>query len=358
MNFLKNILILSFLILISCRGTTTKEPPIHLLQNMDNVGRLDPQSLNPASHIIEAEPYTDLNENGKWDPAEPFEDFNGNEVWDSEYDEFEKASTRNIPNGTVSTNGKILSNKDIKDMYENNTGSYRAKYFDLNSNDTLDVDEGEEYMDLEVSGIGSDGMFVDEIPDSYRPIDVNRGRERYNIFCSACHGVSGNGQGAVLGDKYNWTAVSPTNLIEISSREGAVDDVCKDGYIFDVITNGKGAMSGYAHQIPVEDRWMIVAYLRALSYAAGQNSCNQETFDKKSALKKLNEIGKEMLEEQILSDAFEYLVSKHSKEIQKYFGKEVMMDVQVIIECDVPDGVWGPASINRWKNWKKEKEAN
>lgn len=356
MNFLKNILILSFLILISCRGTTTKEPPIHLLQNMDNVGRLDPQSLNPASHIIEAEPYTDLNENGKWDPAEPFEDFNGNEVWDSEYDEFEKASTRNIPNGTVSTNGKILSNKDIKDMYENNTGSYRAKYFDLNSNDTLDLDEG--YMDIEVSGIASDGMFVDEIPDSYRPIDVNRGRERYNIFCSACHGVSGNGQGAVLGDKYNWTAVSPTNLIEISSREGAVDDVCKDGYIFDVITNGKGAMSGYAHQIPVEDRWMIVAYLRALSYAAGQNSCNQETFDKKSALKKLNEIGKEMLEEQILSDAFEYLVSKHSKEIQKYFGKEVMMDVQVIIECDVPDGVWGPASINRWKNWKKEKEAN
>ena len=65
-----------------------------------------------------------------------------------------------------------------------------------------------------------------------------------------------------------------------------------------------------------------------------------------------------MLEEQILSDAFEYLVSKHSKEIQKYFGKELMMDVQVIIECDVPDGVWGPASINRWKNWKKEKEAN
>ena len=69
-----NILILSFsLIMFSCRGTTMETPPIHIIQNMDDFGRLDPQSSNLASYKLSSEPFEDLNENSHWDTDEPFE---------------------------------------------------------------------------------------------------------------------------------------------------------------------------------------------------------------------------------------------------------------------------------------------
>jgi len=81
-----------------------------------------------------------------------------------------------------------------------------------------------------------------------------RGRERVDIYCSPCHGRTGNGDGMVVRRGYR----KPTSFHDDRLRAQA------DGYFFDVMTNGFGAMPDYAAQVPVRDRWAIVAYIRAL----------------------------------------------------------------------------------------------
>jgi mono/diheme cytochrome c family protein len=90
---------------------------------------------------------------------------------------------------------------------------------------------------------------------------LKRGQERFNIYCSACHGVDGYGHGPV-----NERAIElqEPKWVQAASLH---DDVVKqraDGHIFNTITNGIRNMPGYAAQIPVSDRWAIVAYVRAL----------------------------------------------------------------------------------------------
>ena len=81
-----------------------------------------------------------------------------------------------------------------------------------------------------------------------------RGEGRYNIFCTPCHGLQGDGNGMIVmrGMK------RPPSYHQDRLRQ------VPNGYIFDVITNGFGAMLGYSAQIPPRDRWAIVAYVRAL----------------------------------------------------------------------------------------------
>ena len=83
---------------------------------------------------------------------------------------------------------------------------------------------------------------------------LQRGQERYGIFCQPCHGIQGDGLGmvAMRGMKH------PPSFHQDRLRAEP------NGYIYDVVTNGFGAMSGYSAQIPPEDRWAIIAYLRAL----------------------------------------------------------------------------------------------
>src|SRR5262244_1604735 len=83
---------------------------------------------------------------------------------------------------------------------------------------------------------------------------LHRGQERYGIYCSPCHGLQGDGNGMIVtrGMKH------PPSYHEARLRG------VTNGYIFDVITNGFGAMLNYSAQIPLRDRWAIVAYVRAL----------------------------------------------------------------------------------------------
>jgi len=83
---------------------------------------------------------------------------------------------------------------------------------------------------------------------------VRRGRERYEIFCSACHGLTGNGDGMIVRRGFRRAA----SFNDERLRQAPV------GHFFDAITNGWGAMPSYAPQIPAPDRWAIVAYIRAL----------------------------------------------------------------------------------------------
>ncbi|HEV2829341.1 MAG TPA: cytochrome c, partial [Pyrinomonadaceae bacterium] len=83
---------------------------------------------------------------------------------------------------------------------------------------------------------------------------VTRGKERYEIFCSACHGLTGTGDGMIVRRGFRRAASFNDDRL----RQAPV------GHFFDAITNGWGAMPSYAPQIPPEDRWAIIAYIRAL----------------------------------------------------------------------------------------------
>jgi mono/diheme cytochrome c family protein len=95
---------------------------------------------------------------------------------------------------------------------------------------------------------------IDYLPIPVTEDVVKRGRERYNIFCSACHGFTGNGDGMIVRRGFRRAASFNDDRL----RQAPV------GHFFDAITNGWGAMPSYAPQIAVQDRWAIIAYIRAL----------------------------------------------------------------------------------------------
>lgn len=97
--------------------------------------------------------------------------------------------------------------------------------------------------------------FSTEFPFSVDRVLLDRGQERYLIFCAPCHGQVGRGDGSVVRRGFR---SKPASFHEPRLREKPV------GYFVDVIGNGFGAMQDYAAQIPARDRWAIAAYLRAL----------------------------------------------------------------------------------------------
>jgi mono/diheme cytochrome c family protein len=99
-----------------------------------------------------------------------------------------------------------------------------------------------------------DGKLAEMFPFAVTTEVMARGQERYNIFCSPCHSRTGEGDGLVVRRGYR----RPASFHDERLRTIAA------GHFFDVITRGFGAMPDYATQIPVEDRWAIVAYVRAI----------------------------------------------------------------------------------------------
>ncbi len=108
--------------------------------------------------------------------------------------------------------------------------------------------------DVYYKGIGPDGTFVKEFPVTVDAKLLQRGRQRFEIFCTPCHGRLGNGRGMVVRRGFK----QPPSY-HIDRLRGM-----PPGYFFDVITNGFGQMSSYASQVPPSDRWAIVAYVRTL----------------------------------------------------------------------------------------------
>jgi len=98
------------------------------------------------------------------------------------------------------------------------------------------------------------GQLLTEFPLPATRALLTRGRERYDIFCAPCHDRVGEGNGMVVQRGYR----APPSLHGDRLREAPV------GHFFDVMTSGFGAMPDYAAQISAEDRWAIVAYIRAL----------------------------------------------------------------------------------------------
>jgi cytochrome c553 len=103
------------------------------------------------------------------------------------------------------------------------------------------------------------GQFANMFPIPVTADVMARGQERFNVFCSPCHGRTGVGNGMIVQRGFR----QPPSFHEQRLRDAPA------GYFFDVMTNGFGAMQDYATQVPVADRWAIVAYIRALQLSQG-----------------------------------------------------------------------------------------
>ncbi|MFL5330360.1 MAG: c-type cytochrome [Gemmataceae bacterium] len=109
-------------------------------------------------------------------------------------------------------------------------------------------------------------QYVTDFPMPLTEDFVRRGRERFGIYCAACHNYLGTGDGKVVRRGY----IKPPSYHTDDSRGMALrgqtvklTDV-PVGYIFEVITRGYGAMPSHGEMIPPDDRWAIIAYVRAL----------------------------------------------------------------------------------------------
>lgn len=102
-----------------------------------------------------------------------------------------------------------------------------------------------------------DGVPVTEMPFAITQQDLDRGQERFNIYCAPCHDQTGNGRGMVVQRGYRQPPSFNTERLKTAAP----------GYLFDVITNGFGVMPDYKAQVDARDRWRIIAYVRALQLA-------------------------------------------------------------------------------------------
>lgn len=117
-------------------------------------------------------------------------------------------------------------------------------------------------------GTDERGNFVRENPVPITLPVLRRGQERFDIYCAPCHGRVGDGNGIVVKRGY----MPPPTFHQDRLRK------IEDGHLYDVTKNGIRNMPSYAHQIPVDDRWAITAYIRALqrSQNAGMNDVPEE----------------------------------------------------------------------------------
>jgi mono/diheme cytochrome c family protein len=121
------------------------------------------------------------------------------------------------------------------------------------------------------------GKDVDSFPIQITAADVERGQQRFNIYCSPCHGRLGNGHGMVVSRGLR----QPPSYLEPRLVGAPI------GHFFDVMTNGYGSMYSYASRVAPDDRWRIAAYIRALqlsqnappelAQSIGSNTPNRST---------------------------------------------------------------------------------
>lgn len=194
----------------ACRGDKSSKPPIHLNRNMDTQDKYKPQRISTI-----------------------FED---------------GRAMRPPVEGAV---GRDL----LSVRYEVTSSDMLGKKLNYQEDDRYLQDD-----DAYWRGLDAAGKPIDTIPSQITVNQefVERGQDRYNIYCTPCHGVAGYGNGSV--------AMKANGAINVPSYHQDYMRSYASGHIYGVIANGSasGIMMGYKHQIPTQDRWAIVAYVRAL----------------------------------------------------------------------------------------------
>jgi mono/diheme cytochrome c family protein len=115
----------------------------------------------------------------------------------------------------------------------------------------------------------------DVFPMAIDEAALRRGQERYNIYCAMCHGMTGEGDGMIWRRGFR----KPPSFYE----DRLQSPTSSASHFFDVVTNGWGAMPSYSDMIPAEDRWKIIAYVRALQLS-GKGKLEDVPADKRPAL--------------------------------------------------------------------------
>jgi len=168
----------------------------------------------------------------------------------------DKRASRDLPEGTV-PRGFLREDKAFytgkTDAGQNNAAPNPAA--------TPMTDAAGNTLVTDFSGL------VNEFPVPITEELVDRGEQRYKVFCIVCHGPVGNGDGMIVKRGFS----KPPTYNEDRLRNAPV------GHFYNVITNGQGKMSSYASQIPPADRWAIVAYIRTLQISQNPNGNVQMT---------------------------------------------------------------------------------
>jgi len=143
-------------------------------------------------------------------------------------------------------------------------------------------------------GINEDSSFVDNIPVDVTKSFVYRGKDRFDVYCTPCHGLKGDGNGIIMTGNYGYVPAPSFHMDRL--RE------VTDGYLYSVIANGIRNMPAYGSQIPVQDRWAIVSYIRALQKS--QNVPEEQIKEYDVDLASLNkEFEKQQAEEKAKQEA-------------------------------------------------------
>jgi mono/diheme cytochrome c family protein len=119
--------------------------------------------------------------------------------------------------------------------------------------------------------------YIEQFPVAVTAELLHRGRQRYTIYCSVCHGNYGYGDGMIVRRGFK----APPSYHIDRLRDAPV------GYLFAVPTYGYGAMSDYAEQVPTMDRWAIVAYIRALQLSQNVRLTDLAAADREKILSEL-----------------------------------------------------------------------
>jgi mono/diheme cytochrome c family protein len=142
--------------------------------------------------------------------------------------------------------------------------------------------------------VASDGsIYVDAFPAPISQAVLERGQERFNIYCAVCHDRAGTGKGMIVQRGFT----PPPSLHNDFSRGLKLRGISVKlpdapvGYYFEVITKGYGAMPDYAGQVAPEDRWAVIAYIRALQLS--QHATIAEVRDEKAKTRLLETGGKQ-----------------------------------------------------------------
>jgi mono/diheme cytochrome c family protein len=187
--------------ILGFRGSTSTKPPLEVFPDMDRQPRYKPQAEN--------EFFTD----GRND--------------------------RPVPAGTVAR-GSFFEYAEV----------FSAEFEDERLDDTVFHD-----------GKNLDGTLIAKIPLEPTYELIEQGRERYEIFCTACHGAAGDGNGVT----------KPSGVLAASYHDDRLRGET-DGHIYDVIMNGKGLMKPLRDRISPEEGWAIVLYVRALQFSQNANA--------------------------------------------------------------------------------------
>lgn len=187
-------------------------------------------------------------------------------------------------------------------------------------------------------GINPDSSFVAEIPVEVTRSFLERGQKQYNIYCTPCHGLTGDGQGIIMTGQYGFVPAPSYHQDRLRNVE--------DGYLYSTISNGIRNMPSYAHQVEVEDRWAIVAYIRALQRSQYVPEEQMQQYDVDLAALQQEHADRQAAE-QARQDAIAEASGGSAEEVSAERGKQIAAQ-NVCNTCHSTDGtrLVGPS----WQN--------